>query len=248
MQKDTAEEMIQAKHTFWADLVFRIYLTRSFKRHFLAFHLMGEIPPFPADQPLILLPNHSTWWDGFFVYFLNKKFMHRTVFLMMLERQLSRFHFFARIGAYSIDPHTFRGVRESVLYTRSLIASPSKPLICIFPQGELCPWHQRPLYFKKGLDLILKKNLAPVSICPLAIRVEFLQEQRPEVFFLFGKATILDRNSTMDIARLEKEETALLDQIAENIGRGEKGKRIFQGIDSVHETWHNIKRAVGIRK
>ena len=39
---------------------------------FMKFRCWGELPEIPDHLPLLLLPNHSTWWDGFFVYLLNK--------------------------------------------------------------------------------------------------------------------------------------------------------------------------------
>jgi hypothetical protein len=60
-------DMIQAQHAAWADRIFHPYVTWLFKRHFHVVRLLGKIPETNPELPLLLLPNHSTWWDGFFV-------------------------------------------------------------------------------------------------------------------------------------------------------------------------------------
>ena len=150
--------MIQARHRLWADIIFQPYLTWLFKRNFHEIQLLGTPPEIPDDLPVLLLPNHSTWWDGFFVYLLNKKMFRRTAYLMMLESQLSKYKFFAKIGAYSIEPENRQGIIESLEYTVQLLNQEMPlrrsrdpdhrdgvpPLVSIFPQGQLLPWQTRP--------------------------------------------------------------------------------------------------------
>jgi 1-acyl-sn-glycerol-3-phosphate acyltransferase len=59
--------MIKANPTRWAKFIFHIYVMRLMKRQFHAFHLFGDLPQPDPDLPLLLIPNHSTWWDGFLV-------------------------------------------------------------------------------------------------------------------------------------------------------------------------------------
>ena len=107
--------MIQARHAAWADRIFHPYVTWLFKRHFHALRLLGKIPETNPELPLLLLPNHSTWWDGFFVYLLNKKLFERQPYLMRREDQLSRYRFFTRLGAYSINPQSSGSIKGEIL-------------------------------------------------------------------------------------------------------------------------------------
>ena len=131
--------MIEAKHIFWAEKLFQFYIFRLLKKHFHAFHLLGEIPKIDPNIPVILIPNHSTWWDGFFFYLLNRKLFKRTIYLMMLESQLSKYHFFSKVGAYSVAPENPKKILQSLRYTIGLLKkhTDKKPIICIFPQGEM---------------------------------------------------------------------------------------------------------------
>ena len=218
--------MIRAQHRLWADIIFQPYLTRLFKRHFHEIQLLGAVPEVPDDLPLLLLPNHSTWWDGFFVYLLNKRIFQRTTYLMMLEAQLTKYKFFRKIGAYSIEPEHRRGVIASLEYTVELL-NREMTLVSIFPQGQLLPWHTRPLGYKRGVEWILRKYGKPVTLLPLAIRTEFLGEKHPSVFFLFGDASSFDAETFRGIDWLEATETALLDDLTSKILRQETGQNLL---------------------
>ena len=213
--------MIHAQHRLWADIIFQPYLTLLLKRNFHEIQLLGTLPKIPDDLPVLLLPNHSTWWDGFFVYLLNKKIFRRTAYLMMLEKQLSKYKFFRKIGAYSIEPENRRSIIESLEYTVELL-NQEMPLVSIFPQGQLLPWHTRPLDYKRGVEWILRKYRKSVTVLPLAIRTEFLG-----VFFLFGTVHSFDADTFHGMDWLEQTETALLDDLALRILRQEKGQNLL---------------------
>ena len=218
--------MIRAQHRLWADFIFQPYLTRLFKRNFHTIQVLGALPEIPPHLPLLLLPNHSTWWDGFFVYLLNKRIFRRTAYLMMLEEQLSRYRFFAKIGAYSIEPKYRQGIVESLGYTVELLNQRTS-LVSVFPQGELLPWQTRPLGYKRGVEWILRKYGKSVAVLPLAIRTEFLGEKRPSAFFLFGDVSSCDAETFQGIDWLEKTESALLDDLALRILRQEEGQNLL---------------------
>ncbi len=215
--------LIPARPSLWAERVFDIYLTRLFKRHFSALYLLGEPPRLDPNLPVLLLPNHSTWWDGFFIHFLNKKIFRRRPYLMMLEEQLRRYPFFSRVGVFSVDPNSAKHTRASLRYAAQLLQD-THNLVCLFPQGELAPWGKRPLQYKRGLELILKLHGAPVNLLPLAMRLEFLGEQLPAAFFLFGQNQIATRETFAGIAQLEQTQESLLEQLRTALVRGERGQ------------------------
>ncbi|MDZ7342930.1 MAG: lysophospholipid acyltransferase family protein [candidate division KSB1 bacterium] len=228
--------MIQARHTIWAEHLFSLYLSRLLKRHFYGLSVLGEWPQTEANLPLLLLPNHSTWWDGFFVFMLNKQLFHRPAYLMMLEQELIRYRFFSRLGAFSINPQSFRGIKESLRYLVHALQQHStpRPLGCIFPQGELLPWEARPLVYKRGLEVIFNMYGDKLNVLPLAIKTEFLQEQRPQTFFLFGKNQVFDHTSFPGMSWLQNLEEVLLAELTSRIIRGEQGMPLLRGRRSVH--------------
>ncbi len=218
--------MIVARHAAWAEKVFHLYVTGLFQRHFHAMRLLGEPPRAEPNLPLLLLPNHSTWWDGFFIHLLNKKIFLRRPYVMMLEEQLVRYPFFTRVGVFSIDPKSPASMRASLRYAANVLRDPQN-LLAIFPQGELRPWDKRPLGYKRGLEVILKLHTGPVNLLPLAIRAEFLGEQKPSVFFMFGENLPVDYSSFAGMAWLEKREEEALEKLRAMIVSGERGTKLL---------------------
>ncbi|MBN2030594.1 lysophospholipid acyltransferase family protein [bacterium] len=235
--------MITADHKKWADWIFQHYLNGLFKRHFNAIYLLDPVPDFDPQKPILLLPNHSSWWDGFFVYLLNKKRLHRKIYMMMLEEQLKQNRFFRLLGAYSIMPGSFKDVKQSLQYTMNLLNRKEEPpLVCFYPQGELLPWHTRPIVFGKGLEWILKKTEAELYLCFLGIRIEFLNQQRAEVFIQFSSVKSLNQNNHFSASKFESEFMVFLDQLEKRIINGEKGKVLFRGKKSVNEQFQAFRR------
>lgn len=194
----------------------------------------------------MLLPNHNSWWDGFFIYWINRYLFKRPVYLMMLEEQLKKYSFFSRVGAYSINPDSHTGVHQSLKYTTSILQNISNPppLVCIFPQGELKPPMARPLGVKNGYEWIAKHSLRDMIMIPLAMKPVFLDQQCPDVFIAFGQSFINKPGQIVEPDRLDKIITELLDRIDQNIKRGDKGTCFWEGRRSTNEKWNNFKKTI----
>jgi len=238
--------MIKAKHSVWSDILLNFYLKRIFKQHFNQISILGNIPEPDPGLPLIILPNHSTWWDGFLIYLLNKKIFNRPGYLMMLESQLSKYQMFSGIGAYSINQNKPKDILASLSYTVSLLNQSTipRPLVCIFPQGELLPWEIRPLGYQKGLEWVLCRYGDIVNLLPLAIRLEFKDEQRPEVFLKFCENYQFTDKTFPGVAWLEKIQIDLLDKLSNCIIQQEKGKILLQGDRSINKKLDSIRSRV----
>ena len=197
--------MIKAQHNWFAEKIFRIYVFRMLKKHFASISIIGKFPELNTNFPTLLIPNHNTWWDGFFVYFLNKTVTRQNIYLMMLNEQLKKYPFFAQVGVYGIEPNNPKATLTSLKYTLELLnlTTAPKPMICIFPQAELQPWNPQKLKFKPGIEWIIKKWHKPVNLVPLAMRAEFLDDQLPHLFFMAEANYVVDQSSFMGIKWLE---------------------------------------------
>lgn len=229
--------MITAQHRAWAHSLFRPYLRWLSKRRFHTLSLLGERPNIPATVPILLLPNHATWWDGFFPYLLNDAVFKRQYFIMMLEHRLKEFWFFRFLGAFSINQQSPKSIIESLSYTSSLLTSeqgqPRTPLVVMFPQGELRPFEIRPLGYNRGVERVLKNIQGEYAIVPLAMRCEFLGEEKPYLFLECGTPHIIPpfdkRANTMlpTAQQLEQEMELLLERLKNRIVAGERGQAIL---------------------
>jgi len=230
--------LITARHSKAAQALFHLYIMPAMQRQFHSVHLLGDEPAWPAHTPLIILPNHSTWWDGFVIYLLNIRLWRRQPWVMMLEEQLRKRPFFRRLGVFSIDPATPGGVRRSLCYTRELLSGEEAGgrMLCLFPQGELLPWDHRPLGYKPGLIWLLQRLESPVCLVQLGIRGEFLQQQRPQLFLEFSPPLEWSGGENT-LREWEQAHAALLERLSGRIAAGEEGRILLQGRRSVDARW-----------
>jgi len=235
--------MIKARHQWWADQIFRFYIFRLLKKHFAAMKWFGEIPELDPELPSLLIPNHNTWWDGFFIYFLHKTVLKPTVYLMMLDDQLHKYSFFSRVGAYGIDPANPKAALRSLKYTVDILNQKVIPrnMVCMFPQGELQPWNPPGLSFKPGLEWIIKHVSGPVQCIPLAMRCEFIEEQRPEVFFLSEQHYIIEQQTFKGLDWLQEIGREQLQSLQDRIVRREQAQILLCGRQSVSERFDTLR-------
>lgn len=228
--------MIKANHEKPAEWIFREYVLNLLKHHFSNFFTLNQPNSLDPDLPLILLPNHSTWWDGFFFYLINHHFFQRKIYLMMLEEQLKKNPFFKYVGAYSINPETLSGVKESIHYTLDLLNEQHETpkIFCIFPQGELLPWAS-PVTYQKGIAFILKRIEIPVQICPLIMHAFFRESQYPEVLIKFGQIHTVLPGKSWQTGQLEEASHQLKSDIENAILNNIKGSSLFKGRASINE-------------
>ena len=227
--------MLEADHKKYAHKIFKPYVKRLFKKHFNSIEMFGDVPKIDSNYPLLLLPNHSTWWDGFFVYLINENFFKRKFYIMIVEEQLSQYKFFQKLGGFSIKQDSFRETIRSLKYTAELTEKNPFSVVNIFPQGELLPNDTRPIIFNKGVKKIVEFYGKPVNIIPLGMRIMFLKEQYPTVFFNFGQNHIVQNKMEIpdDIGfKIEM----LLEGIKENVILNNDSKLLLKGKSSAGDS------------
>lgn len=178
--------MIKADHKKWAEFVFDTYLNRLLKKSFYDFRIINQLPNIDPSKSLVMAPNHFSWWDGFFVYWLNKKVLNKKLYVMMLEDQLKRYWFFKKLGCYSIDLNDSKKMITSLKYTLDLIQNADNA-ITMYPQGEIQSYEQRPIQLKDGIDFIAKKSKINFQIIPIAFKIHYTNERLPIIYTRFGK-------------------------------------------------------------
>ena len=239
--------MTPARHSPWADIIFLPYITGQFRNHFHGLHFLGPDPDIDPALPLLITPNHSTWWDGFFFYILNQRVWKRKGYLMMLEEQLAKYRFFSRVGAFGIEPGLARKSYEALRYSADVLRDPANAL-CVFPQGVLRFSGVRPLEFQRGVGYILKLYGGEVNLLPLGIACEFLVDQRPEAFFMADRVYRVNQRSFQGIQWLEQQEEDLLQRLHQAILAGEKGLTVVRGREPTNLRWDAFLARLGLRK
>ncbi len=144
--------MIKARHHPLLYPFFKWYGLLMIKMHFKSIKIIGNYRK--RDLPVLIISNHFSWWDGFFISALNMKKIHKKFHVMMLEQQLSKCWFFRYTGAYSIKKNS-KSVISSLNYTVELLQKPEN-MVAFFPQGKFESVYVQPLVFQRGISWILK--------------------------------------------------------------------------------------------
>lgn len=164
--------------------LFWLYIRRLLRRQFS--RVLFRPPEFAPDRPTLYIANHHTWWDGFFAFALNERFLHQELHLMMGAEQFEKFRFFRRLGVFSVDPS---GASDSVAafrYSVRVLRRRGAPSLWIFPAGEMLPYGSAVRY-RDGFARIACAA-GDVQIVPVVFRAAFAKEQYPDVAILFGPA------------------------------------------------------------
>ena len=182
--------IIKARHHTIVYPFFKFYALCKIRRHFREVTVSGEFKE--KGLPVLLISNHVSWWDGFWVMYLNIKLLHRRFYFMMLEEQLLKFSFFINCGGYSVRKGS-RSVIESINYTIELL-SDKKNLVMLFPQGSITSMHNQSFHFQKGLERILKAVKEKVQIIFLANLVDYFSSEKPSLFIYLQEYNNLNNN------------------------------------------------------
>jgi 1-acyl-sn-glycerol-3-phosphate acyltransferase len=178
--------MLTAKPHPLAHALFKAYLPWLFRNGLHGIYILRE-PDLKAvlGKPLLITPNHTSWWDGLLMYHLNTLLIRRRFNVMMLENQLRTLPFFRRLGCFGVNKKSPASVRASLRYMNQVLQDKANMLV-IFPQGSIQPNTDSPLSLKLGIKSLEVSTDA--QIIPLYIQYESLNNQRLTVFLSFGDA------------------------------------------------------------
>jgi 1-acyl-sn-glycerol-3-phosphate acyltransferase len=177
--------MIKADHKNWARFIFSIYIDRILKKNFSHFFIVNEVPELPSGKSVLVTPNHISWWDGFFIDYLNRIFFKRNTYAMMLETQLKKYLILSKIGAYSIDPAGPKEINASLNYTGNLLLN-KRNLVVFYPEGDLKPFDTKIEPLRKGIQKLSKHAVDSFEILTAAFKISFYNERLPEIYAYFG--------------------------------------------------------------
>ncbi|WP_461671298.1 lysophospholipid acyltransferase family protein, partial [Mycobacterium tuberculosis] len=101
-------------------------------------------------RPALFIMNHCSWWDGMLVFLAITRLSgyEREHYVMMDEKQLKKFRFFRRLGAFSVDKSSQRGILQSLRYAEEKLKAGHN--VWLFPQGDIRHLEARPLQFQSG--------------------------------------------------------------------------------------------------
>lgn len=165
----------KARHHWIISPFFMWYAVWRVSRNFKPVTIVGQVKD--KDLPVLIISNHVSWWDGFWLQYLNQAIFKRRLHFMMLEEQLTRFWFFNHAGGYSVRKGS-RSILESLNYTLDLL-SDKRNLVFLFPQGEIVSSYKSHFEFEKGVSYILKNFKNPVQVIFVANLTDYFSNESP---------------------------------------------------------------------
>lgn len=199
--------ILKAKHNIVIYPFFKWYIRWKIKRNFKPVEIISEIRA--KELPVFVIANHITWWDGFWVEYVNQQLFKRKLHFMMLEQQLRRFWFFNYCGGFSVQKNS-RSIIESLNYTCELLTHRDN-LVFMFPQGKIHSIHQPVFTFEKGIGYILKQLKNPVQIVFMVALPDWFSNAKPGVW-IYVEEFIPSDNS---LNKIESSYTAFYNQCIE---------------------------------
>jgi 1-acyl-sn-glycerol-3-phosphate acyltransferase len=173
--------IIKARHHCILYPFFQWYTLWKIALNFSSVHIQGEYNE--KGSPLLLIANHVSWWDGFWVSYLNLKLFKRKYHFMMLERQLKQFPVLNMTGGYSVRKGS-RSVLESLQYTAGLLKD-SRNAILFFPQGKIHSMHDDSFIFEKGIEKLLEMVENKIQIFLIVNLIDYFSHGKPGLFIFF---------------------------------------------------------------
>jgi 1-acyl-sn-glycerol-3-phosphate acyltransferase len=174
---------IDARESRTFMLLFRIYTRFLFKRRFRNVYVLNSYIPQDNRSSLYFM-NHASWWDALIPFLLNEYLFRQRARAMMDVRQLQKYPFFRKIGVYSIDRKNARSALFSLGKTREWLDH-GRNSIYLFPQGSIKSDYE-PLDFEHGIGW-LAKECKKCDIVPLAIHMNLVRGDKPDLFLKIGK-------------------------------------------------------------
>lgn len=217
-----------AKSALGDELLYLIFARRSLRRYFDGVW-MQSVGPLPSrgQGPYLFYLTHSGWWDAYMLMVIHRLALGRPFdsYVMQEEKQLRAYRFFTWCGAFSINRHDPRDVERSLRYAAGLLRGRRDRALYIFPQGRIVPPDRRPLVTFPGVARIIAMA-GEVTLCPVALRYEFLGEQWPHAFMRIGPAHRPGdpRNIERTMAEITENLTAAADGLRDDVIGGHRGR------------------------
>jgi len=202
--------------------------------------------PDPRRGPYIFYLNHSAWWDGYMLMLIHRAIMRRAFdsYLMMEERQLRAYRFFTWCGAFSIERRDPDDAQRAQIYAANLLRERRDRALYIFPQGRIEANDYRPLTIYPGIARIAAL-VGDVTLCPIALRYEFLGQQWPHAFVQVGPSHPPASRDDIEVIRSDVAArlTAAVDKLRADVIEQRLGRfqPLLNGRWGIDRTWDAVR-------
>lgn len=169
---------IHTSHNPFLYTFFKIYTILKIRLNFISVKIYGNVSD--KDKAILVISNHFSWWDGFWIMYMNMRLFRRKFHFMMLEEQLEKHSFFKKTGGYPVKKGS-RSIIESLDYTVRLLGDRNN-MVLMFPQGKIGSAYRRQISFETGVKKIIKDDNGRSQIIFSVNLVEYFSGKKPSLF------------------------------------------------------------------
>jgi 1-acyl-sn-glycerol-3-phosphate acyltransferase len=180
--------MLKSKHHKIIYPLFKKLTLFLINRNFNSVTIVGDF--YDTGNSVLTVANHVSWWDGFWIVYLNLKVMRRKFHFMMLENQLRKHWYFQYTGGYSIKKQS-KSMIDSIDYTIELLEKKDN-MVFVFPQGEITSMHNHHIKFEKGIDRIIPKANPKTQVLLVANFVDYFSDIKPNLYIYIKNISLED--------------------------------------------------------
>lgn len=156
---------------------FTWYIKRIVRTDFASFNFNHV--SVDSSKSILLLANHFSWWDGFLMYELNRRYFKKSFHVMVTEENYKKISFLKHLGAFPINKSS-KGVVQTLEYAGTLLNTENN-LVLIFPQGQLYSNHVDDIQFGRGVTSIIKSSQKNFQLVFASSFIDYFEKRKPTV-------------------------------------------------------------------
>jgi 1-acyl-sn-glycerol-3-phosphate acyltransferase len=198
-----------------------------------------------ASEPLIIVANHSSWWDAILPIVISRGARHHEGYGLMERAQLDRYGFFRQLGILPIDRDNPRRALATLGEIAAMMRG-ERRVLWIFPQGRIVPNDRRPIEVESGTARLIRM-IGDCSIVPVAFRYEMGREELPAAYIRIGEVGRIAGDAMPSLAelndRLVSTITANLDGLREEMSAESFPgyAELLRGRASINRRWDAVR-------
>ncbi|WP_316830970.1 lysophospholipid acyltransferase family protein [Pedobacter aquatilis] len=132
------------------------------------------------DSSVLILANHFSWWDGFLIFYINKRVFKKQFHVLVNADNYNKVGFLKFLGAFAVE-NNGKDVLETLNYAGKLLDHPDN-LVLVFPQGKLHSNHLKNITFEKGVMQMINASKKKINIVFAATFIDFFAKRKASAF------------------------------------------------------------------
>jgi hypothetical protein len=175
--------MYRPKENKLVFIFFTWYIKFIIKKDFSNFSF--DKSEYNTNKSILLLSNHFSWWDGFFIFYINKLYFKKQFHVLVSGENYNKVGFLKYLGAFA--PATKgKDIIETLKYAGDLLNDPNN-LVLVFPQGKLQSNHIKNIAFEKGIMQIINSSQKQMEVVFSASFIDYFSKRKPSVYTYLQK-------------------------------------------------------------